>query len=287
MDAPAFLYKTAAGRLLLKPLVRRGVSRLAGRLLDLPASKLLIGGFVRRTGIDTREYDLSDIRCFNDFFCRPIKPGMRPVDEDPAALIAPCDALLTAVPVRSGTVLNVKQSRWSVARLLGDPELAGEFEDGWCLVFRLCVGHFHRYCYFDSGEKGENVFIPGKLHTVRPVALEGIPVFTENCREYVRIDSDGFGLAVQAEVGAMLVGHIVNNEPGPGHVRRGEEKGRFEYGGSTILLLLRKDAAELRGDILRASAVGTETPVRLGERIGVRAGRASPLSGSGDAGQKA
>ena len=82
------------------------------------------------------------------------------------------------------------------------------------------------------------------------------------------IESGTFGRAVQAEVGAMLVGRIVNNDPGPGPVRRGEEKGRFEYGGSTVLVLLKENAAVLREDIMRASAAGIETPVRLGERIG-------------------
>ena len=270
MGALEFLYGTAAGRLLLKPLVSRGVSRLSGALLDTSASRLLIPGFVRRTGIDPEEYDLSAVRSFNDFFCRPLKPGRRTVDADPAALIAPCDGRLTAVPIEHGTVLAVKQSRWSVERLLADPALASEFTGGMCLIFRLCVENFHRYCYFDSGTKGPNVFLPGRLHTVRPVALEEIPVFTENCREYTRIDSESFGPAVQAEIGAMLVGRIVNEEPGPGPVRRGQEKGRFEYGGSTVLLLLRKDAAVLREDILAASAEGRETPVRLGERIGGR-----------------
>ena len=270
MGTLEFLYKTAAGRLLLKPLASRGVSVLGGKLLDTAASKALIPGFVRRAGIDTEEYDLTDIRSFNDFFCRPLKPGRRPLDTDPAALIAPCDGLLIAVPIRQGTVLSIKQSRWSVERLLNDAALAEEFDGGVCLVFRLCVEHFHRYAYFDSGEKGRNVFIPGRLHTVRPVALEEYPVFTENCREYTVIDSADFGRAVQAEIGAMLVGRIVNHMPGAGRVRRGEEKGHFAYGGSTILLLLRKDAAVLRGDILRASASGAETPVKLGERIGTK-----------------
>ena len=266
MGAPEFLYKTAAGRALLKPLVSRGVSRFSGTLLNTAASKALIGPFVRRAGIDTEEYDLSEIGCFNDFFCRPLKPGRRNVEFSPEALIAPCDGRLTAIPLRRGTALCVKQSRWSVERLLGDPALAASFEGGVCLVFRLCVDNYHRYCYFDGGEKSANIFLPGKLHTVRPVALEEIPVFTE----YAVIETESFGRAVQAEIGAMLVGRIVNNDPGPCRVRRGEEKGRFEYGGSTILVLLQKDAAVLREDILRASARGEETPVKLGERIGAR-----------------
>ena len=268
MGATEFLYGTAAGRALLRPLTGRKVSRLAGKLMDTPASRVLISGFVRRAGIDTEEFDLSDIQSFNDFFCRRLKPGRRPVDGDPAALIAPCDALLTAVPVERGTVLRVKQSSWSVARLLDDAALAAELEGGMCLVFRLCVQHYHRYVYFDSGTKGADKVLPGKFHTVRPVALERVPVFTENSREYTVLETENFGRAVQAEVGAMLVGRIVNGSPGPGPVRRGEEKGHFEYGGSTILVLLKKDAAVLREDILRASEAGIETPVRLGERIG-------------------
>ena len=270
MGTLEFLYKTAAGRALLKPLVGRGVSRFSGALLDTGASRMLIGPFIRRAGIDTADYDLTRIHSFNDFFCRPLKPGRRSVDMDPDALIAPCDGLLTAVSIRNDTVLHVKQSRWSLSRMLGDAALASEFEGGVCLVFRLCVDNYHRYIYFDSGEKAKNVFLPGALHTVRPVALEEIPVFAENCREYTVIDTDSFGRSVQAEIGAMLVGRIVNNEPGPARVCRGEEKGRFEYGGSTILVLLRKDAACLREDIPSASARGIEIPVRLGERIGTR-----------------
>jgi phosphatidylserine decarboxylase len=268
MDALAFLYGTAPGRALLRPLVSRPISRAAGRFLETRASRALIPLFVRSAGIELEDYDLRDIACFNDFFCRPLKSGRRPVDADPAALIAPCDGLLTVLPVEEDTVLPVKQSRFSLERLLGDGELARRFRGGSCLVFRLCVEHYHRYCYFESGRKGENVFLPGLLHTVRPVALADVPVFTENCREYTLIETERFGPSVQMEVGALLVGKIVNDHLWPRCVQRGEEKGHFAFGGSTVILLLQKDAAALRPEILAASARGEETPVRLGERIG-------------------
>ncbi len=263
-----FLYHTAPGRLLLKPLAGRKLSGLCGRMLDRPLSRLLIPGFVRRTGIDVGDFELGGVRSFNDFFCRPIKAGKRPADPAPEALIAPCDGALTACPVRQDTVIAVKQSRWTLRSLLRDPALAKEFEDGLCLVFRLQVADYHRYCWFDSGRKGQNVFLPGMLHTVRPIALAEYPVFTVNCREYTVLESEYFGRAVQAEVGAMLVGRIVNLCREPAEVRRGEEKGHFEYGGSTVLLLLKAGAAELRPDLAAASAAGIETPVRMGERIG-------------------
>lgn len=268
MGSLEFLYGTAPGRALLRPLVSRPVSQIAGHFLDKGLSKPLIPLFVKKCGIDTEDYDLREIRCFNDFFCRPLKSGRRPIDPDPESLIAPCDGLLTAVYIEEGTVLPVKQSRYSLRRLLGDEELARRYQDGMCLVFRLCVNHYHRYCYFESGRKGENVCLPGLLHTVRPVALAQTPVFTENCREYTLIDTERFGPAVQMEVGAMLVGRIVNDHAWPRKVRRGEEKGHFAYGGSTILLLLQKDAALLLPEIREASARGEEFPVRMGQKIG-------------------
>ena len=268
MEALEFLYGTVPGRVLLRPLLARPLSMAAGRFLETRLSKSLIRPFVRQNGIDTRDYDLSGITCFNDFFCRPLKPGRRPIDRDPAALIAPCDGLLTAVPIEGDTVLPVKQSRYSLQRLLGDPALAAEFSGGVCLVYRLCVEHYHRYCYFESGRKSENRFLPGLLHTVRPVALADVPVFAENCRDYTVLETERFGRAVQMEVGALLVGKIVNDHPWPRAVTRGEEKGHFAFGGSTILVLLQKDRAVLREDLLRLSERGEELPVRMGERVG-------------------
>ena len=90
----------------------------------------------------------------------------------------------------------------------------------------------------------------------------------ENCRSITVLDTKSFGRIIQAEVGAMLVGRIVNNQPEAGTVMRGDEKGHFAYGGSTILVLLKKDTAVLHEDILRASKNGRETPVKMGEGIG-------------------
>ena len=77
-----------------------------------------------------------------------------------------------------------------------------------------------------------------------------------------------FGKAVQIEVGAMLVGKIANLH-GSGPIKRGEEKGMFLYGGSTVVLLLQKDAVTLPQELYDATNTGLETPVRMGQRIDV------------------
>ena len=261
------LYGTVVGRLVLRLLCTRRISRLCGRFLDSGVSKPLIRPFVRRHGIDLSEYTSAEFKSFNEFFSRQIKEERRPVALEPSALIAPCDGLLSAYRLSGDTVIPVKQSRYTVSSLLGGDSASENYQNGICLVFRLCVDHYHRYCYIDSGVKGRNVFLPGKLHTVRPVALEKFPVFTQNCREYTVIKTENFGDIVQMEVGAMLVGKI-NNYHGPGSVRRGEEKGMFLYGGSTVIVLLEDGCAHLPEELYQATENRIETPVKMGQRIG-------------------
>jgi len=69
------------------------------------------------------------------------------------------------------------------------------------------------------------------------------------------------------EVGALMVGKI-ENRPVMSHVRRGQEKGNFAFGGSTIIYMTQKDKVFPDMDILINSADGIETKVQIGSRIG-------------------
>ncbi len=261
MGALDFLYGTAFGRVLLKPLCSRGFSNAAGRFLDSRASKCLVKGFARRNSICCEDYYLEDVKCFNDFFCRRIHEDLRPID-DSGAIVAPCDGLLSVYRISSDAVIPVKQSSYRISDLLQDAELARRFDDGWCYVFRLCVDHYHRYIYPVSGEQGEVRRIQGVYHTVRPVALRNRPVFIENTREYTVIESD-LGAVLQMEVGAMLVGRIANHSRTACKVQRGQEKGMFQYGGSTVILLTEGGRTRPRAELGEAF----ELPVRMGMSI--------------------
>ena len=259
-----FLYHTVPGRFFLKGLTRPWVSDVCARFLDSPLSCSLIQPFARKNQITLSDYQLDDVHSFNDFFSRKIKLGLRPIDRNSGNLIAPCDGLLSVWKIQKDTVLPVKQSSYTLTELLRDKRLAARYEDGYCLVFRLCVNHYHRYSYVDSGRKSGNRHIPGMLHTVRPIALKALPVFTENSREYTLIQTSHHGTLLQMEVGAMLVGRIVNHH-GACAVTRGEEKGYFQYGGSTVIVLVEKDRITVREDLLANASTGIETPVKLGE----------------------
>ena len=263
-----FLYKTKPGRILLRPLISKPVSDLSGVILDSKISKLLIEPFAKKNSIDKGCYIMDGVDSFNDFFCRRIKPGLRPIEMDSSKMISPCDGLLSVTKISGSSILNIKQSRFTVSRLLRDRKLAASFHDGYALVFRLCVNHYHRYVFFDSGRKYRDRKINGVYHTVRPVALEEYPVFVENSREYSVIDTENFGRCVQMEVGAMLVGRIVNKFHGAKRVKRGMEKGHFEYGGSTIIVLVPKGKVKLRDDIMQNVDKNLEIPVRMGEVLG-------------------
>ena len=261
------LYGSVLGRVLLKTLTAPVISRAAGIFMDSKASKLLIKPFIKRSGIDTSQYIMRDFRSYNDFFTRRVIPEKRPVDYEPSHLISPCDSKLTVHKISKNSIFRIKGSRYRVSDLLKNDFLAKRFCGGYCLIFRLEVDDYHRYCYIDNGTKTENTYIAGELHTVNPIALERYNIYKRNCREYTVLHTENFGDVVQVEVGAMMVGRIVNNDDTASFLR-GEEKGRFEFGGSTIVMLFGKDSVRIDEDILRNSAEGIETVVKYGEKIG-------------------
>lgn len=265
-----WMYGTRPGRLLVKLMIRPGVSRAAGWLLDRRVSALAVRPFIRKNHICMDDFEQRRFRSFNDFFTRRVLPGKRPVDDAPGHLIAPCDSKLTVYDIRPDSRFRVKGTEYTLEGLLQSKELAGTFLGGTLLLFRLTVGDYHRYTYIDSGFVTGSTRIPGVFHTVNPAAASRCPIYRENTREYSLLESLRFGTVLQMEVGAAMVGRIVN-APGSRNVRRGEEKGRFEFGGSTVIVLLQKGRAILDTDLLRNTAQDAETVVRLGERIGIKA----------------
>lgn len=266
----ASIYGCLPGSVLLRILVCPYISRTAGAFLSCGLSRFLIRPFIRKNGIDMAQYEPVRYASYNEFFSRQIRSGMRPVDPDPRHLIAPCDSKLTALEITEDCRFTLKHTEYTVESLLRDPELARRYMGGYALIFRLTVDDYHRYCYIADGEKGENVRIEGVLHTVNPIANDHYPIYKENTREYSVLRSRDFGEIVMMEVGALLVGRIVNHHASA-HVFRGQEKGYFQFGGSTVVLLLEKGAAVIDGDILENSRRNIETVVRMGEKIGVAA----------------
>ena len=263
----SFLYSNAFGRILTKLLCRRFVSNICAWYMDSRFSKHRIKKLVKKNNIDVTEYEEREYKSFNDFFTRKIKKGARVFDSDPKALVSPSDSKLTVYDITQDGVYRIKGCDYDIFKLLSSREKAMPFLGGKCLVFRLTVDNYHRYHYFDSGIETGHYFIKGVLHTVNPVALARYDVFGKNCREVTLEKTDNFGDCICIEVGAMMVGKINNIHPET-RFSRGDEKGYFSFGGSTVVVLLKKDVCEIDEDIAENSKEHIETAVKCGEKIG-------------------
>lgn len=267
-------YGTRVGRWFTEFVLRaRLFSRLYGWLQRRRATRRKIAPFVERHGIDPTESERPPDRypSFAAFFVRRLKPERRPVDRNPDALIAPADGRLLALPVREGRVYPVKGAHFSLDELAPGASLGDRYDGGHCLILRLAPSDYHRFCYLDDGLQSPVRDLAGGLHSVSPLALRhGIRVFPRNHRHCCTIETRSFGGVVQIEVGALTVGSIRQVRPEGGPARRGEEKGWFELGGSTIIVLLKPGRARIDSEIVEHSREGVETLVRLGERVGMR-----------------
>ena len=240
---------------------------IVGAYMDTRNSAKRIDGFIRRNGIDLSDYIVSNYRCFNDFFTRKIKPGARPIDYDPDVLISPCDGYLSAYRISSDSEFAIKDSYYDVEDLVGGDEIAKEYLNGICLVLRLGVENYHRYCYIDDGFKSRNYHIKGRYHSVQPIVVHRHPVFKQNTREYCLLHTKNFGTVTQIEVGACLVGKIKNHHEA-GVTHRGKEKGMFLFGGSTIVLLFKEGTLYIPDEVFEATENGEEAIIRYGSAIG-------------------
>ena len=263
-----FLYRPVLGAPLRFLMTRKWVSQLGGAYMDAGISKYRIAKFVKSNHIDLSDYEDRPYSSFNDFFTRKILPYKRVFSSDPADFCSPADSRLSAFKVEENAVFTIKSNPFTLEELLCDKALAKEYAKGMVLVFRLSVDDYHRYAFFDGGKVASAPrYVPGAFHTVRPIAFaHQRRVLCQNAREVTVLQTENFGKAIQIEVGAMMVGRIVNHPKE--EFLRAEEKGYFAFGGSTVVLILKEGAVELDPVFFENTANGLETRVLCGETIG-------------------
>lgn len=263
-----FLYNTILGRILLLFITKATFSKIATKFLDSNASRILIKPFVKKYKIDTELYIDKKYKSFNDFFKRIKKEEYINIDTNPDSFISPCDCKLSVYKASENT-FKIKGVSYDLELLLKSRFLAQDYKDGYVVVCRLTPDNYHRYCYIDNGYHDANKKIKGNLNTVRPIATTKKDVFITNARSYTVLDTSNFGQVIQIEVGALMVGKIKNNYTNHSF-KKGEEKGFFEYGGSTIILLVKNDKVKIDNYLLNNTKNGYETIVSIGDKIGVK-----------------
>lgn len=264
----ADIYGSVWGRALMKFLGNPVFSKASRVLLNRGISVKAVDAFAKKNNIDMSEYEDREFKSFNDFFTRKIKSGKRFFTKNENLLCSPCDGKISAYEITNSSMFVVKNSVYTVQSLLRDSKLADRYNGGAALIIRLSVDDYHRYSYPCSGIKSRNRKIKGVLHTVNPVVSKYLPVYLENSREYCMIRSPKFGDVIQMEVGALMVGKITNDVISKCRVSKGEEKGFFEFGGSTVILLVEKDKVRICDDLFENTRHGFETVIKQGDVLG-------------------
>ena len=269
-------YETTLGRFALDAAVKRAaLSRYWGWKMSRPDSVRRILPFIIDYGLNVDEFAKSPFvfKSFNDFFYRALKPGARPLaapGDDRVALLPADGRHLAFQNVDGAAGFYAKGQRFDLASFLGDAELARSFAGGSLLISRLCPVDYHRFHFPVAGTPGDARLINGWLYSVSPIALRrNLAYLWENKRAVTLVESPVFGRVAVCEIGATMVGSILQTYVTGRAVAKGDEKGLFKFGGSCVVTIFQPGRIRFDADLLEQSANGLETYALMGERLGV------------------
>jgi phosphatidylserine decarboxylase len=265
-------YGTALGRWATSQLVARAfISRFYGWWMRRPASVRRIRPFVAKYAVDESEFErpVEDYGSFNDFFCRRLKAGARPVDEAEDTVVFPADGRHFGWE-RLGEEQGVfvKGQKWDLRALLGDADLARAYAGGTLILSRLCPVDYHHFHYPVAGRFLERRTLSGRLFSVSPLALRvRLAYFWENYRRIELVESRNAVRVCLLDVGATNVGSIQYAEA-VDPISKGAHRGWFEFGGSSVVTLFPAGTVALSDDLRASTEAGLELYAKAGDRMG-------------------
>jgi phosphatidylserine decarboxylase len=243
-------------------------SQLYGYAQKRKRSAKKIKPFVDIFQVDSKEFlhSIENFNSFNEFFIRHLKLEARPISSSSA--IIPADGryyFYQNIAESDGFI--VKGKKFDLTELIGDSFLAQTYQEGSMVIARLCPSDYHHFpcdCI-----PGPTHLINGWYYSVNPLALQrNIHIFSQNKRMLCQLNTIDFGRILFIEVGATMVSSIQQTyTPGLSY-KKGTEKGYFEFGGSTLLLLFPKDSVQFDRDLLAATAEGFEMRCLMGQSMG-------------------
>lgn len=228
-----------------------------------PWKDFLIAQIVQRYAVNLTEAEQPDARTysnFNAFFTRALKVDARSFVGDADSILCPADGRISQLGrIRDGRIFQAKNQEFSAEELLADDNAANVYRDGSFITVYLSPRDYHRVHMPLAGTLRETVHVPGRIFSVAPFAVAGIPrLFARNERLVCHFDGEHGPFAVVL-VGAMLVSSVstvwggLEIPPYASRVvrrdfrdqsivlERGSEMGRFNMG-STVIVLLPTDA---------------------------------------------
>jgi phosphatidylserine decarboxylase len=267
---------------LIKYVVGKLCSKIYGYFQSSIFSQFQILPFIEKYKIDLKDFihnqepDHDEIfrnyKSFNEFFGRKFLLGKRsfPLNQD--TLGAFVEGRYLAYESWSEEIIYpVKGEYLNPIHLIRDEKLAQDFLNGPMIIARLAPCDYHRFHFPDDGKILSHFYLPGHLHSVSPIALqkEG-KVFQLNERQVTLLKTENFGEVIMIEVGAFCVGKIIQTFSPHKNFKRGDEKGYFHFGASTVICLFKKGSIKIHQDIIEMTNKKIETLIRLGNPIAER-----------------
>jgi len=260
-----WLYYTKSGNFMRKLIKQKLFSSLCGLFMNTRISAERIDAFVSTYNIDMDEFEDKQYHSFNDFFTRKLKEGKRDIRKD--RIISPADGkILSFTGIDISRIIDIKGERLSLKDIVNNSEEIEQYDGGDMFIVRVTPSDYHRFHFPLECLPDKHYSIKGKYHTVSPLAIKKHPkIYSLNRRDVTTLTP----YAIMIEIGAALVGSIVQTfTPGKRYMP-GDEKGYFKFGGSTVILVFKAGKIIPDSDILSNTEKGYETSVHMGESIAI------------------
>ncbi|MDR2807306.1 MAG: archaetidylserine decarboxylase [Puniceicoccales bacterium] len=209
---------------------------------------------------------------FDDFFSRKLRINARPIAVDHRKVIFPCDGRhLLIEDLKKLPSFFIKGQKFNLQMLLQNDELQKRFQNGTVVISRLCPIDYHRF-HFPCNAVIRKIYkVNGDYLSVHPIATRSkISIFFENKRIISVLQSDDVDQLLMIEVGATCVGSIVQTAEVGRLYFKGEEKGFFSFGGSTVMTIFQEKKVNFAEDLRQNSMNGVETFALMGDDMGVK-----------------
>lgn len=228
--------------------------------------------FIKKFQIDSSEFvkNPSEFISFDDFFTRKLKSYARPIVNDLDRACIPADGrYLFYQRLDQVNDFIVKGGTFNLEKLLRSAELAEKYAKGSMVIARLCPSDYHRFHFPADCTPGETQPINGWLNSVNPLAIKtNVKIFWENKRTLCTLDTPVFGKVLYLEIGAIMVGAMHQTYTPFQSYSKGDEKGFFSFGASSLILIFPPETIRFDQDLVEATAQGLEILCHMGQSMG-------------------
>jgi len=243
-----------------------------GLLQKRKSTRKKIAPFIEEFSLNKEEFEknIEDFSSFDDFFIRKLKQSYRPFTKESDKAILPCDGrYLVYENFHKAQGLYIKGKKFSLQDFVQSKQLKNQYHEGTIIIARLAPCDYHRIHFPFDTVPSESKKISGYLYSVNPIAIkQNINIFCQNKRVMTTLFSEVFGEVLFIEVGATNVGSIHQTFTPNNSYNKGEEKGYFSFGGSSVVMLFEKGRIKPMRDLLDNSLRNKETLCHFGQELG-------------------